>query len=62
VAERVLVPALRAAPPDALVVADGFSCREQISHATGKRAHHLAELLAMAIGRREPPAGVPGPR
>jgi FAD/FMN-containing dehydrogenase/Fe-S oxidoreductase len=62
VADRVLVPSLREAPPDALVVADGFSCREQISHATGKRAHHLAELLAMAIARGEPPASDPGPR
>jgi hypothetical protein len=28
------------------VLADGFSCREQIRQATGRRARHLAELLA----------------
>ncbi|MGH3533500.1 MAG: FAD-binding and (Fe-S)-binding domain-containing protein [Pseudonocardiaceae bacterium] len=44
-AERSLAPAVRAAP-DALVLADGFSCRLQVSHATGRRALHLAELLA----------------
>ncbi len=44
-AERVLAPAVRAARPDTLVIADGFSCRDQIAHATGRRALHLAELL-----------------
>jgi hypothetical protein len=31
-----------------LVVADGFSCREQIAHTTGRRALHLAQVLAGA--------------
>jgi Fe-S oxidoreductase len=44
-AERVLLPAVRAAP-DATVVADGFSCREQLRQLGGIRARHLAELLA----------------
>ena len=43
--ERVLLPAVRSAAPDTLIVADGFSCREQIRQATGRRALHLAELL-----------------
>jgi FAD/FMN-containing dehydrogenase/Fe-S oxidoreductase len=43
-AERSLAPAVRARP-DALVLADGFSCRLQISQTTGRRALHLAELL-----------------
>ena len=43
-AQRSLVPALRAAP-DALVLADGFSCRLQIAQTTGRHAVHLAELL-----------------
>ena len=47
--ERVLLPAVRSAG-DALVVADGFSCREQIRQATGRDALHLAEVLRMAIG------------
>ncbi len=49
IGERVLLPAVRAAPPDTLVVADGFSCRQQIAHATGRRALHLAEVLQLAL-------------
>ncbi len=45
VGERVLFPAVRAASDDTLIVADGFSCREQIFQATGRRAVHLAEAL-----------------
>jgi Fe-S oxidoreductase len=48
VGERVLLPAVRNAPPDALIVSDGFSCREQIFHATGRRAIHLAEAIQLA--------------
>ena len=49
IGERVLLPAVRQAPPDTLIVSDGFSCREQIAHATGRRALHLADLLASAV-------------
>jgi FAD/FMN-containing dehydrogenase/Fe-S oxidoreductase len=45
VGERVLLPAVRQASPETLIVADGFSCRQQIAHGTGRRALHLAELL-----------------
>ncbi|MBP2344806.1 FAD/FMN-containing dehydrogenase/Fe-S oxidoreductase [Streptomyces cinnamonensis] len=45
-AEEQLLPSLRAAPPDALVQADGFSCRTQIAQLGGVRARHLVELLA----------------
>jgi Fe-S oxidoreductase len=48
IGERVLLPAVRAAAADTLIVADGFSCREQIRQATGRRAMHLAELIAVA--------------
>jgi FAD/FMN-containing dehydrogenase/Fe-S oxidoreductase len=44
--ERVLLPAVRAAAPDTLLIADGFSCREQIAQNTDRRALHFAELLA----------------
>ena len=47
--ERVLLPAVRRAAHDTLIVADGFSCREQIEQATGRRALHLAEVLAIAL-------------
>lgn len=45
-AERELYPKARDAP---LVLADGFSCRVQIVQGTGRRAVHLAELLASAL-------------
>lgn len=46
--ERVLFPKVRESN-DALIVADGFSCRTQIEHGTGRHALHLAELIAMAM-------------
>jgi Fe-S oxidoreductase len=51
VAERVLLPAVRNAAQDTLIVADGFSCREQILQGTGRPAIHLAEVLKMALKR-----------
>ncbi|WP_326593725.1 FAD-binding and (Fe-S)-binding domain-containing protein [Streptomyces sp. NBC_01294] len=48
-AEEQLLPSLRAAGPDALVQADGFSCRTQIAQLGGVRARHLAELLAEGL-------------
>ncbi|MGW2254631.1 FAD-binding and (Fe-S)-binding domain-containing protein [Kitasatospora sp. NPDC001660] len=50
IAERVLLPELRSAAPDTVVLADGFSCRTQITQlAEGRRALHLAELIADAL-------------
>jgi FAD/FMN-containing dehydrogenase/Fe-S oxidoreductase len=47
--ERVLLPKVRDAPPDAVIVADGFSCRSQIKQAeTSRRALHMAQVLALA--------------
>ncbi|MFE6846838.1 FAD-binding and (Fe-S)-binding domain-containing protein [Streptomyces sp. NPDC057686] len=50
-AEEQLLPALRAAPPGAAILADGFSCRTQIAQLSGdgSRARHLAELLAEGL-------------
>ena len=48
-AERVLLPKLRQADQDTLIIADGFSCREQIRQTTGKRALHVAEVLKMGL-------------
>ncbi|MCW2818585.1 MAG: putative FAD-linked oxidoreductase, partial [Marmoricola sp.] len=45
VAEHDLLPAVRAAGPDAVVLADGFSCRTQLEDLAGTPALHLAELL-----------------
>jgi hypothetical protein len=47
--ERVLLPAVRSTPEETLIVADGFSCREQISQLTKKQARHTAEVLQLAI-------------
>jgi Fe-S oxidoreductase len=47
--ERVLLPAVRNAAKDTLVVADGFSCREQIAQTTDRRALHLSQVLQMAM-------------
>jgi Fe-S oxidoreductase len=43
--EMSLFPAIKKAQSDTIIVADGFSCREQIIHGTGKRPLHLSELL-----------------
>ena len=51
VGERVLLPAVRSAAPETLIVSDGFSCREQIEQATGRKPMHLAELLLVAVQR-----------
>jgi Fe-S oxidoreductase len=45
-AERVLLPAVRAADSQTTLIADGFSCREQIAQNSDRRGLHLAELLA----------------
>jgi Fe-S oxidoreductase len=61
VGELVLVPAVRAAAKDTLLVADGFSCREQISQTTDRHALHLAQVLQMAMhdGARGPSGAYP---
>lgn len=45
IGERVLLPAVRAAPSEKLIIADGFSCREQIEQSTSRKTIHVAELL-----------------
>ncbi len=45
IAEHALLPAVRAAGPGAVVLADGFSCRTQLDDLAGVRGLHLAELL-----------------
>ncbi len=47
--ERVLLPAVREAKNETLIVTDGFSCREQIKQQTDRKALHLAEVLQMAL-------------
>jgi FAD/FMN-containing dehydrogenase/Fe-S oxidoreductase len=49
IGEQVLLPAVRNARPSDLIIADGFSCREQISQRTDRHALHLAEVLQLAL-------------
>ncbi len=49
IGELELLPAVRKAPADWLIIADGFSCREQIAQGTRRQALHLAEVLQMAL-------------
>jgi Fe-S oxidoreductase len=49
VGEGRLFPAVRAASPDDEVVLTGTSCRDQVTHATGRRVRHPIELLAEAV-------------
>ncbi|MGX1677017.1 FAD-binding and (Fe-S)-binding domain-containing protein [Streptomyces althioticus] len=48
-AEEQLLPSVREAPEDAVVQADGFSCRTQLEQLGGARGRHLAEILAEAL-------------
>jgi Fe-S oxidoreductase len=47
--ELSLLPAVRKAPADALVVANGTSCRHQIHDGTGRPAVHVAQVLARSL-------------
>ncbi len=58
--EQGLLPAVREAGPDTLIVANGFSCKTQIADAgTGRRALHTGQVLALAPRHR--PAGQHAP-
>jgi Fe-S oxidoreductase len=49
IGEQFLLPQMRSAAADTLLVADGFSCRTQIAAGTGRRALHTAEVLALGL-------------
>jgi FAD/FMN-containing dehydrogenase/Fe-S oxidoreductase len=49
IGERVLLPAVRQASPETLIITDGFSCFQQIEGLTGRNPLHIAEVLQMAI-------------
>ena len=55
VGEDRLFPAVRAEPAATIVAATGVSCRQQIAHGTGRRAHHPVELIRAAIAGASPP-------
>ena len=51
--ELSLLPAVRKADADAIIVADGTSCRHQIKDGTGREAVHVARVLARAVAGGE---------
>jgi FAD/FMN-containing dehydrogenase/Fe-S oxidoreductase len=50
IGERRLLPAVRAIPESTLLIADGFSCRSQVSELTDRRPLHTAEVVRTALG------------
>ena len=48
--ELSLLLAVRQAPPETVIAADGFSCRHQIRDGTGREALHVARILRDAMG------------
>jgi len=56
IGEHALLPAVRKSRPAELIVADGFSCREQISQLTNRHALHMAEVLQLALHQGPEPA------
>ena len=57
IGELALLPEVRAARTDTLIVTNGYSCREQIDQCGGRQSMHLAEVLQMAIrAAKRPPA------
>lgn len=62
IGEQKLLPLVRASSPETIVIADGFSCREQIEQETGRRPLHLAEVLLQSLGETLPETGQDAPR
>ena len=48
-AEQALLPAVRRADSDTYIIADGYSCREQIAQGSSRRALHIAEVASLAL-------------
>lgn len=58
VGELELLPHVREAPKDELIVANGFSCREQTAQTTDREGLHLAQVIQMAM--HDGPGGAKG--
>jgi FAD/FMN-containing dehydrogenase/Fe-S oxidoreductase len=57
VGELVLLPEVRKQPITTVILTNGFSCREQVKHGTGRTAMHLAQVLALGLNQRETAVG-----
>jgi len=55
IGELELLPAVRKAPADWLIIADGFSCREQIAQGSARHALHVAEVIQMGLSGEQSP-------
>ena len=53
VGERVILPLVRDSDPETLIIANGFSCREQIEQATGRKTLHFADVVRLAYASEE---------
>lgn len=54
IGEQQLLPQVRASAADTLIITNGFSCKEQIAQATGRRTWNMAEIMALALDEGEP--------
>jgi Fe-S oxidoreductase len=61
IGELALLPAVRAADSTAIILADGFSCRQQIEQTTDRRGLHIAQLAHLAMQQEEKESGGDGP-
>lgn len=61
IAGQKLLPLVRAAQADTLIVTNGFSCREQIEHGTGRHTLHIAQLALRALESGTSQAAAPTP-
>jgi FAD/FMN-containing dehydrogenase/Fe-S oxidoreductase len=59
--ERVLLPAIRKVDENTLIIADGFSCREQIEQGTKRKGMHLAQVIQMALKGKQASQSEPLP-
>jgi hypothetical protein len=62
IGEQRLLPAVRAAGRDELLIANGFSCQTQIEQGAGRTPRHLAQVIASALPTRREPEPVPDRR
>jgi Fe-S oxidoreductase len=51
--EQLLLPTVRNADPETVIIADGFSCREMIEQETNRKGLHLAQVLQMGLREKE---------
>jgi Fe-S oxidoreductase len=57
IGERRLLPSVRDAGEDAIIMADGFSCKTQVAQGTDRRPLHTAQVIKMALDHEAPPPG-----